>query len=1097
MPSLTENYFHVHAKAFLSLLVLMLSSFGHFVYGQDADKNDRQQREKDSVQANSDSSLVAWENKQKYFIVVAANKTASSKTDLPFAKVDGTKVNETLRKLGYIEIAALADKRATLNNFVANLKKLKDLPDNSLVIIYYSGHGAVEPQGEELWLQLYGQDKVEWGLGLSLSNLIKTTRNNGYKGELAVIIDACYSGQGALATALTLKDLKDTTVFTSSSEIQESYSINVEKVDVSAFTYFLLKGLTTDWDLVDENRDGFIQYADLQIYIRNQLKKLHNENIIDGIMIPYIASQHSLMLAAYNPIKARNRSTQLAQALTEELRLKTSIKEVAPIFLQNNEPVLPLAPSARARELARQIPPNASLITQAQKAVAEGRYDDARRLFDEATRNKQSDLAEIYQARANAEIYAGRYKDGIDWFEKALQTSPKENPDLLQDFGIALMSMSDFSRAEAVLKRELEIRKSSVNYDDKEAAPSTFTLGSLYFVQGKLDESKLLLQSLQNIKGKIKVDEEEINLIALSRVFLAMIYFFQGERIKAETTLESMLATIEDDSSLGNAIKNWGLLILLDIYEVQGKQAEFDSTWSELKSRWEEAIESRDVSRTSRFLGLLPKGPFSNAQTQEELKRLYTRTLELFRISENVGGSDLFRVLNYLSLIYKLQGKYSEAEPLIKEALQISNKADDMGGASLFLALSNLGDFYERQKKYFEAERIYKQALEVSERSTGQQSIFTIIGLEAIGKLYSAQGKLDAAEVYLKRALDISQKVFSPKSLETTDILGALAAVYRAQKKYMEAERLYIQKIDIYKAALSSNDVKVGESLAELAALRFEQNRNKEAEQLFKQALAICERNGGNISPISFTILIALGKLSEQQDRVVEAEGFYKQALEASEKIYAPNDSNVANLLEALSRLYEGLDEYDKAISYAERALKIRENSPNPDQSLLAINLNRLGSFYSKLNRYSEAEALLIRAVEIWGRIEQPNVFELSDSLMWLAYIYRIQGRFREARNVITKSLERVKTSLGQMHPEVASNLNQLALLYKAEGRYRKSEVLYKQVLEICEKSANVNKFDVIDYLENYASLLRKMKRVRDAVNLETRAKRLREKVNN
>jgi tetratricopeptide (TPR) repeat protein len=1098
MSTIIGNCMKMHIRTISCLIVMNYLAWGLPIFGQIPTKrNDADQQDDKNIPTNLDAAQTAWVNKEKYFIVVAANKSAGTGTNLPFAKVDGAKVRNVLLKLGYLELATLMDRRATHGNFVANLKKIRELSNDALVVVYYSGHGVVDPQEKDVWLQLYGQDSIGDGLGLSLSNLISTARGKGYKGDLAVIIDACYSGQGALASALTLKDLKDTTIFTSSSEIQESYSINVDKIEMSAFTHFLLEGLTTDWDLVDENRDGFIQYSDLRLYVRNQLRQLYKQKIINGAMDPYIASQQDLMLVAYNPVKAQIHNTQLAQALAEELRLPNSIKENAPaLFLQNNEPIPPLVPSNRARELARQISQNTSLVTQARKAVAEGRFDDARHILDEAIRDKQSDLAEIYQVRGNAEMYAGRYREAIAWFEKALSASSKEDPTLLQEFGSALLYASDISRAEAVLKRELEIRKLSVNYDDKEAAPSTFILAVIYLLQGRLDESKLLLQELQNIKGKVQFEEEEINFNGISSLFLAMINHIEGENTDAEIILKSFLETAEDSSSFGDKVKDWSLIALLDIYWEQGKRSEFDSVWSQLKALWEKAIENEDVNKTSHFVGFTPNSLFSNTRNQQDLERLYTNTLKLLRTSRDTNDSDLIRVLNSLSLLYKSQGKYSDAESFIKEALQISNKAGDWGDTSLLLTQSNLGDLYVDQKKYFEAEEIYKKALEVSERRTGQKSLLTIMALERLGNLYAVQGQFDNAEKYLKRALEISQKVLSPQNLEITDGQQMLAAVYRAQKKYAEAESLYVQKIEIYKAVLGPNHIKVGDSLVELADLRSEQNRDAEAEQLYRQALSIYESDLGNIRPALIDVFNALGWLSEKQGRYVEAEELYQQALKASEKMYGPNDSNVTYPLEGLSDFYERQGEYVKAIPYEERALKIRENSQGLDQSMLAINLNKLGGLYCRLNKYTEAEPLLRRSVEIWEKVITPDVVELSNTLMWLAYALRFQQKLTEAENFLTKSIFISKKEFGVIHPLVAANLNQLAILYGYEGKYEKSEALYKQILEICENSQEISKSDVIAYLENYASLLHRMKRDGDAINLEKRAKNLREKVN-
>ena len=63
----------------------------------------------------------------------------------------------------------------------------------------------------------------------------------------------------------------------------------------------------------------------------------------------------------------------------------------------------PQEPSPRAQELAAQIPSDANPYALALKAIAESRFDDARRLLGEAQQAKEVELVRIYQARGETE----------------------------------------------------------------------------------------------------------------------------------------------------------------------------------------------------------------------------------------------------------------------------------------------------------------------------------------------------------------------------------------------------------------------------------------------------------------------------------------------------------------------------------------------------------------------------------------------------------------------------------------------------------------------------------------------------------------------
>ena len=119
--------------------------------------------------------------------------------------------------------------------------------EEASLVVYYTGHGAVGPK--DLSLQTAGQVKVGYGQGVKSLEITvqarQTTDGKGFEGELVLILDACYSGKGAVSQSLTLGDLgKQTTILTSSAEIQESFSLNhPEYPKMSAFTYALLQGM--------------------------------------------------------------------------------------------------------------------------------------------------------------------------------------------------------------------------------------------------------------------------------------------------------------------------------------------------------------------------------------------------------------------------------------------------------------------------------------------------------------------------------------------------------------------------------------------------------------------------------------------------------------------------------------------------------------------------------------------------------------------------------------------------------------------------------------------------------------------------------------
>ena len=70
--------------------------------------------------------------------------------------------------------------------------------------------------------------------------------------------------------------------------------------------------------------------------------------------------------------------------------------------------------------------------------------------------------------------------------------------------------------------------------------------------------------------------------------------------------------------------------------------------------------------------------------------------------------------------MYRDQGKYGEAEGLLKRALSITENAKGANHPDVAWTLTNLALLYWRQGKYGDAEALHKRALAIREQVLGE-----------------------------------------------------------------------------------------------------------------------------------------------------------------------------------------------------------------------------------------------------------------------------------------------------------------------------------------------------------------------------------------
>jgi CHAT domain-containing protein/Tfp pilus assembly protein PilF len=204
---------------------------------------------------------------------------------------------------------------------------------------------------------------------------------------------------------------------------------------------------------------------------------------------------------------------------------------------------------------------------------------------------------------------------------------------------------------------------------------------------------------------------------------------------------------------------------------------------------------------------------------------------------------DVATSLNNLALLYKTQGRYTEAEPLFIQALDMRKKLLGAEHPDVATSLNNLALLYKTQGRYTEAEPLYIQALEMLKKLLGAEHPDVATSLNNLAELYSDQGRYTEAEPLYRQALEMYKKLLGAEHPYLATFLNNLAGLYSSQGRYTEAEPLYIQALDMRKKLLGAEHPYVASSLNNLAGLYSTQGNIASAVQYLKRGLEIQEKN--------------------------------------------------------------------------------------------------------------------------------------------------------------------------------------------------------------------------------------------------------------
>ena len=238
-----------------------------------------------SVDVEQNIPVLAKPDKNKWGVIFGIENYRNVGTGVPFAKRDAEYMKEYFQKVLGIpaENIYFQTDEATLSEFKTVfdpggwLAKNANKPGNE-IYIYYSGHGAPDPEGNKAYLlPADGNPNYASISGYSLEQLYSNLAQLKAK-QITLFLDSCFSGASRnneiilasarpvfISTALP-SIAPNLAVFSASTGSQISSSYN-DKLH-GLFSYYLMKGLKGE---ADANGDKQITQKELIDYLNNEV----------------------------------------------------------------------------------------------------------------------------------------------------------------------------------------------------------------------------------------------------------------------------------------------------------------------------------------------------------------------------------------------------------------------------------------------------------------------------------------------------------------------------------------------------------------------------------------------------------------------------------------------------------------------------------------------------------------------------------------------------------------------------------------------------------------------------------------------------------
>jgi len=313
--------------------------------------------------------------------------------------------------------------------------------------------------------------------------------------------------------------------------------------------------------------------------------------------------------------------------------------------------------------------------------------------------------------------------------ERTLARDPELQARMMATMGSVYEKLGLLAKAQPLLERALELRRSLQGPEAAETLDSAADLGVLLWRRGLFADAERLFREVLDVRRRVLGPGHPKTAETLSDLGLVLK---DAERPEAEVLLREALALRQ--KALGP--------------------------------------EAPGTLRTMHNLGaaLQEMGKLAEA---EELQR---RTLEICR--RVLGPDDPLTLiaLSNLPNTLKREGQLGEAEALKREALERMRRVMGPEHPNTLNTMASLADILALEDRLEEAEPLQRQALEVRRRVIGVDNPYTSLSRLSLARYAARRGRIDEALDWIREAMEHGIDAGSARDLGTDPGLAALRA---------------------------------------------------------------------------------------------------------------------------------------------------------------------------------------------------------------------------------------------------------------------------------------------------------------------------------
>jgi tetratricopeptide (TPR) repeat protein len=217
--------------------------------------------------------------------------------------------------------------------------------------------------------------------------------------------------------------------------------------------------------------------------------------------------------------------------------------------------------------------------------------------------------------------------------------------------------------------------------------------------------------------------------------------------------------------------------------------------------------------------------------------------------------------------------------------------------------------------------------------------------------------------------------------------------------------------------------------------------------------------------------------------RLAEAERFAEGAVNILTKSFAPEDVVLLRPLQILAAARFEQGETAKAKAAFQKIRLIPIDRPED----VAVVHGMAGIFLHSEGKSQEAESEYLAAIHAWEQAGRGELSDAGSDLMALASLYVKERRLDDAQRTLDRAAVIFAHAQDAVPMDRVKLLNVRAALHTRKGEWREAEQDLREAVSLADDDPRLSPVSLGYVLNNYAQVLRKNHRGREAREIEAR----------